>query len=397
MQTNNHHTVFWVTQFSDLPHWLHLLQPFTDLCGKHNCGGNNRFAQKDWLQLYCQHLQPHQHLRLCIITQSNDTQAIQAVLLLKQNKGGLQQFLGGLEPIGTIPHITDATEVLLHPDADPQTLIPLLAQALLNAPFSWSYLHWMFTDQAEHMLALAQALAPYVAHSRLDSDLPRPFLTLPPSAEAYIKQRSSRVKKFVNNKQNRLNRDYPDQPFIFKWVDSAEAAQLAERWFFPTYLAYWTGLGVKTPFHRSPYLVDMYIDSLRQGLLKMTGMFVGDSPACVFVGYDLPNSTYLLHLTCFNQQFGAYSPGILHNDACIKDLIEKGYQRLDFGLGDLEYKRYFTKTQHPTMQWKVHRTLGSYMLHKGLTVLKQGVGLLKRGRTEPSPPDEPSTKEAPTD
>ena len=359
--------VFWLCSVSDLIPWQDTLIAFFDrVCSQ------NRFA--NWTQLQFYLCRFDQTLRLCLVTTPG--YQIQGLMLLKQNRG--QWLAPTLDPLGNRPHTTDANELLIAPDADATHVVPLLAKALINAPFKWARLHWQFLQQHNHIQALASALAPYVKSITLTADMPRPVLELPPTEADYLKQRSSRVKKFVNNKQNRLGRDFPGQQPGLRWVAPEDTPAIMD-WFFPAYLAYWDNQRVKTEFHRHPELIAFYRECLTQGLLKLTGYFVGDEVACVFVGYDLPANTYLLHLTCFNPKYADYSPGILHNDAVIKSLIQKGYSTLDFGLGDLEYKSYFTKTKLPTWQLKVHRSLLSQCVFGAMDAVKPRVkALLKR-------------------
>jgi CelD/BcsL family acetyltransferase involved in cellulose biosynthesis len=368
--------VFWLSSVSDLMPWQNALTSFFT-----GVASQNRFA--NWTQLLFYFNRLNQTPRLCIITTPG--YRIQGLMLLKQNR----TLVPTLDAVGNTPHTTDANELLI--DADPAHIVPLLAKALVNAPFKWSRLNWQFLQQADHWQLFASALAPYVKSIALAADMPRPVLSLPATEADYLKQRSSRVKKFVNNKQNRLGRDFPDQPLSLRWVAAADTPAIMD-WFFPTYLSYWDKQGVKTEFHRHPELVAFYRECLLQGLLKLTGYFVGQDVACVFVGYDLPAHTYLLHLTCFNPKYGDYSPGILHNDAIIKSLIDKGYKTLDFGLGDLEYKSYFTKTKLPTWQLKVHRTLISQCVFGTLDALKSRIKALLKRNTVSVAPDKPDGK-----
>jgi hypothetical protein len=343
--------IFWLTSVTDLIPWqLPLTAFFQDV------NSQNRFAGWSPLLHYFSHFNKKQHIRLCVVTLAQKPETggssyqIHGVLLLKQNDS--RPLLPvRLDMVGNTPNMTDANELFVHPSSSAEHMIPVLAKAVLNAPFKWSYLHWQFLQPEDHGQLMANTLASHCYHVHFSADMPRPVLPLPETEADYIKQRATRVKKFVNNKQNRLGRDFPEKPLALRWITPTDAVGLAD-WFFTTYLSYWHNQGVKTEFHRYPELVAFYTDCLANGLLKMTGYFVGDEPACIFIGYDLPEHTYLLHLTCFNAKYAEYSPGILHNDALIKSLIEKNYKVLDFGLGDLEYKSYFTKTKLPILYAK---------------------------------------------
>ena len=347
--------VFWLFSLEELIPWQNNLINFFE-----RVGSPNRLA--NWTQLQFLLKQSNPVIRFCLITTPD--YRIMGLMLLKQKQNGWL-YPYQLTGLGNNPHITDANDLLIDPEADTKRVAALLANALLQAPFRWSRIHWQFLQEYPSIQVFASTLAPHVENISLTADMPRPTLLLPSTEADYIDQRSRRVRKFVNNKQNRLRREYSFADTSFRWIAPEDTPPIMD-WFFPNYLTYWNEQGVKTKFHSNPELISFYRQCLLHGHLKLTGYYVGNELACAFIGYDAPFNTYILHLTTFNKKYVDYSPGILHNDELIKALIEKGYNKLDFGLGDMEYKSYFTPIKLPTWQLKVYRNLFSRILFGGL-------------------------------
>jgi CelD/BcsL family acetyltransferase involved in cellulose biosynthesis len=383
------YAVHWIQSLEDLLPWEAPFKTFASLQNSFS-----RFTQWDALVHYATLFKDKMVLRIGLLTQADGT--IVAGLLLKQDRKLTLNVR--LDFVGTFPDTTDANLIMMHPEVDEDVLLPQLANALLNAPFRWDWLGWRFIEKDEHCIKLLKLMDSRWVYTSMAVDLIRLYLPLPATEAEYLKSRSSRVKKFVNNKQNRIKRELPNDPYTFRWIPPEETGAIMD-WLMPRYLEYWAKNGIKTQIQQEPFLETYYRDCLAKNLMQLTGFFIGDRPACVFVGYHVSPTVYMLHFTCYEQEFMDYSTGILHIDNLIRTMIAQGYTMLDFGIGDLEYKRYFTQQVTPTWSFYTFRTHRSYLYFKfkHLAVLARDTikGSLKRLKAKAAAQKAPPTDVTP--
>ena len=214
-------------------------------------------------------------------------------------------------------------------------LIAELRSSLCSGDADVIWLPSLPTDEALYRLAATQgprlfreASAPPATHHRLD---------LPASFEAFLASRSKATKKKVKLIRNRIERDYRGRLQVHvhsKPEDIDTIFRLCEPIAAKTYQR---GLGVAladTPQQRRLIAV-----GLRRGWFRLYSLSLDGSPISFWPGW-VYNGTFFSSIPGYDPEFAKYSVGTYLLLRIIEDLCEEpAVLRIDYGLGDAEYKR----------------------------------------------------------
>jgi CelD/BcsL family acetyltransferase involved in cellulose biosynthesis len=309
-----------------------------------------------WLQLF-----PAQELLIIILQDQRDNWLAVAPLKISLGKQGFAcKRLRHLQFIGTQPNVYDWMEIVIAPGQDQMAVLNTMAKVIREN--RWDVLDLLFMRDRSQAEALAQALHPGQAQTAIDSETVMPCLPLPGSVEDYESTRHKKTRLEVNRHCNRFEKTMGSRPLLaFHTEPQASAAILKE--FVDNHIEYWASRGQKSDFSRFPKLISFYRNLLGEACrvrgqnaprLLLSTLKVNDITLSYQLGF-WQGSSYLSHLTNFNQSFRSYSPGTLHMDALVFHAVEAGAKEFNFGRGDEAYKHLWTREKRPLWNLRLFR------------------------------------------
>ncbi len=332
-----------------------------------------------WLTQWLQHFPP-QELLIIIVQDHRDNWLAVAPLKISLGKQGFAcKMLRHLQFIGTQPNVYDWMEIVMAPGQNESAVLNTIASVIRNS--RWDVLDFLFMRNRAQCEGLARALAPRQAESAIHSETVMPCLPLPDSIKAYETTRRKKTRLEVNRHCNRFEKDLGSRPRLaFQTEPKVSGILLKE--FVDNHKQYWASRGQKSDFQRFPKLHSFYQNMLDEACrvsgqnaprLLLSTLTVNDMTLSYQLGF-WQGSSYLSHLTNFNQNFRSYSPGTLHMDALVFHAVEAGAREFNFGRGDEPYKHLWTRDKRPLWNLRLFRHPVAHALWTLDDILKKCLG-----------------------
>jgi hypothetical protein len=349
-------------------------------------GVRNLTMTHGWLTAWLRRFPPGE---LCvIIVRDGDGHWLGAApLQIAHGRTGYgQRLLRYVQFIGTHPTVFDWMDIAIHPQTDAPAVLAAMAGALRRR--RWDALDLYFCPNRARLETLYHLLGTRPTEKGLNTALwetmPMPWLSLPDTEPEYLASRPKRTRANITRCRNLLlketghaatlvfhamNPDSDNGPAGWNDGSATGADRLSGtrallRRFVEGHIESWGKRGVKSDFKRYPALESFYADMLAQAAdatdehapaLLFSTLEKDGQPMSFHLGFRQGDG-YLLHLTHFDRAFERYSPGALHIDAAIGDIIRRGGRLFNFGRGDEPYKRAWTKTTQPLWNLRLFRT-----------------------------------------
>jgi hypothetical protein len=279
--------------------------------------------------------------------------------------GYSQRLLQHLQWVGTQPTIFDWIRLPVHPQADEQAVLTLIAKTMLQ--WRWDLLDLFFNPDHDQLSGLLQRLQPQAsADEAIVETMPIPWLDLPLPEAEFLKTRRKKTRLELNRFTNRIVNQTglkPELAYQGSTADQWPQTRAMLKHFAQGHAAYWGAKGVKSDFIRYAALEDFYADLLLAAenaspdspALKLSTLDLQGKPMCYQLGF-WQGTHYLSHMTHYEESYQDYSPGTLHMEALVIDTIRRGGTHFDFGRGEQPYKRLWTKVNRPLWNLRLFRT-----------------------------------------
>ncbi|WP_303674273.1 GNAT family N-acetyltransferase [Vampirovibrio chlorellavorus] len=326
-------------------------------------GVENLCLTHAWLTQWLQHF-PAQELLIIIVQDHRENWLAVAPLKISLGKQGFTcKRLRHLQFIGTQPNVYDWMEIVIASEQNELAVLNTIASVIRDS--RWDVLDLLFMRNRAQCEALAQALAPRQVESAIHTETVMPCLPLPDSVKAYETTRRKKTRLEVNRHNNRFEKDRGSRPQL-TFHTEPKVSDVLLKAFVDNHKQYWASRGQKSDFVRYPELHSFYRHMLEEAAgidikseknaprLLLSTLAANDITLSYQLGF-WQGSSYLSHLTNFNQNFRSYSPGTLHMDALVFHAVEAGATEFNFGRGDEPYKHLWTREKHPLWNLRLFR------------------------------------------
>ncbi|MBX2860874.1 MAG: GNAT family N-acetyltransferase [Vampirovibrio sp.] len=331
-----------ITEFNELEEaWGQLLT---------ETGLKNINLEHLWLKTFLTHFPPES---LCVILVENAAKQLVAAAPMKIDKpvsGLAQRTLRCLEFIGATPCVYEWMQILIRPGEDEERVITYIAKTMAELP-GWDVLNLQFLQDRKQLDILFNTLDVVTENSQITQPMSISHLALPNSVEEYDKTgKKKSFRRFVKKGYNRLATDY-DQATPTLEITTEPSAELDR--FFEQHIAYWKSQGGKSDFVRYPDLKAFYKDLLinyghtsQKNGVMFSILQIQGQPMSYQIGY-WSGISYMGHIASYMDGFQRYSPGVLHYEELIHEIIRRKGSLVEFGRGDDAYKSQWTQTKTP--------------------------------------------------
>ncbi len=309
-----------------------------------------------WLRQF-----PAQELLIIIVQDHRENWLAVAPLKISFGKQGFAcKILRHLQFIGTQPNVYDWMKIVIAPGQNETDMLNTIANVIRES--RWDVLDLLFMQDRAQCEVLAQALTPRYAASAIRSETLMPRLSLPSTVKDYETNRRKKTRLEVNRHNNRFEKDLGSRP-VLEFQTTPETGNPILTDFVNNHIQYWTSRGQKSDFQRFPKLLSFYQNMLGEASqtngqnapkLMLSTLKVNEITLSYQLGF-WQGSSYLSHLTNFNQSYRSYSPGTLHMDAMVFHAVEAGAQEFNFGRGDEPYKHLWTREKQPLWNLQLFR------------------------------------------
>jgi CelD/BcsL family acetyltransferase involved in cellulose biosynthesis len=328
-----------------------------------SAGTANLAMTHAFLSHWIRRFQPKQ-LKIVIVKNQDQWIAVAPFQINPGQTGYSQRLLKHLQWIGTNPTIADWVSIPMMANADRKAIIKLLAQEMKR--WKWDLVDLHFNPKQEELLELCQHLNPNVNTADAIRDtMPIPWLDLPMPEEEFLKTRRSKTRLDLNRFNNRIKAN-TGEAAVLTYHTAAPSKWEKTRDLFNHFAAghasYWAEKGVKSDFVRYPGLKDFYLDMLQEAqkvssdkpFLEFNSLDLQGKPMCYQISCWQGNH-YLSHMTHYEDGYKEYSPGILHMENLVLQTFKRGGTHFDFGRGEQQYKKLWTKTNRPLWNLRLFR------------------------------------------
>jgi CelD/BcsL family acetyltransferase involved in cellulose biosynthesis len=170
--------------------------------------------------------------------------------------------------------------------------------------------------------------------------LPCPYTRLPDSWETYEREQlSAEHRKWIKNRRNRLEKDFPGQ-VVFERVTDAASLPAAMDDLAALHQKRWHGKGQGSSFDHESFrgfqrdvaALALAHDWLRLYFLRVNGH------AIAVEYFFLHGGVLFDYAKAFDPDWSRYSPGQLLMAHVVQDAIGEGVRELDLGRGSFDYK-----------------------------------------------------------
>ena len=164
-------------------------------------------------------------------------------------------------------------------------------------------------------------------------------LSLPDSFDEFVRSRSKKTRENLRVYRNRLHRDHGEALSLRVYHDLGELEELLAAVEEVSAKTYQRGLGLPPPDSLEERTLTML--ALERGWFRAWVLSANDRPIAFWSGAGF-NGTFFVGTPGYDPEFADYSIGTYLLMRVIEDLIADGaIRRLDYGLGEAEYKRRF--------------------------------------------------------
>jgi|GEM_PF-2423029 len=334
---------------------------------------------RNWIRRF----QPKQ---LKIVIVKNQDQQWVAVAPFQINPGQTgysQRLLKHLQWVGTNPTIADWLSIPMLAGINSSAIVKLIALEMKR--WNWDLVDLLFNPNQQELLDLCQILNPNADTAEaIRSTMPIPWIDLPMSEEQFLKTRRSKTRLDLNRFNNRIKTNTGEDAILNYHTAEASDWQKTRdlfKHFANGHASYWAEKGVKSDFVRYPGLEAFYTDMLLEAqttpsdkpFLEFSSLDLQGKPMCYQVSCWQGNH-YLSHMTHYEEGYRDYHPGILHMENLLLQTFRRGGTHFDFGRGEQQYKRLWTKTNRPLWNLRLFRNNFSKAIWDVDATLKRWAG-----------------------
>ncbi len=286
--------------------------------------------------------------RLSVITVRNKAGQLvgAAPFKISRPRSGLgRRALRHLQFIGTEPCLYDEMKILIHPEADRESVLREMAHQMLRHRGKWDVIDLRHCSDATQLQTLMALLKPAAVGGNIRKSVASPFCRLPDRLEDYAKKQAKNRRK-LRHYENRLKRDFPGATLTLRqFEDSREIAAHLDR-MAARHIEYWAERGVASNFARYPRmtafyreLLDAYPASGKNGrvCVHFSALMLDDEVMSYDIGLGQRNG-YLSQMPCYMEKFNRYSPGFTLFEKIIDQIILRGETHFYLGRGEEDYK-----------------------------------------------------------
>lgn len=333
-------------------------------------GVHNLTMTHGWLSAYLRRFPPERPCVIIVRDGEGHWMGVAPLQIARGRTGYSQRLLRYVQFIGTQPTVFDWMDIAIHPKADSHAVLTAMSNALRQC--RWDALDLYFCPNRSRLELFSRLLNGQSIGSDqcvdIRESMPMPWLSLPDTEADYLASRPKRTRANITRCRNLLHRETGQEAaLIFHRCDPTpergqETRKLLRR-FVDGHIESWRKRGVKSDFARYPDLEGFYAEVLEQAdtsegqapVLLFSTLEKDGQPMSFHLGFQ-QHDWYLLHLTYYDRAFERYSPGMLHIEAMIVELVRQGRRLFNFGRGDEPYKRSWTKITQPLWSLRLFRT-----------------------------------------
>jgi CelD/BcsL family acetyltransferase involved in cellulose biosynthesis len=268
-----------------------------------------------------------------------------AVVVVRDSDGGVV----GLLPLARVGRTTQFAGANLGDWFSPLTqpgreleVAAAAAAVLAEAGHRTLVLHNVDED-AEWITEMMRAWPGSLVKRELHRDV-IPYLSLPPSWNEFLEQRSRNFRSQIGRKERKLQRSHGME---FQLVDDPVRLQAAMESFFALHNARWSGdirrsslAGAKAQAHHR----DFAAMALERGWLRLWFLMAAGRPVAALYGWRIGHR-YCFFNAGWDPAWTQASVGLVLLSHTIRSAIEEGAQEYSFLLGDEAYKSRFSTGQ----------------------------------------------------
>jgi CelD/BcsL family acetyltransferase involved in cellulose biosynthesis len=301
-----------------------------------------------WLTLWLQQFPAEELLIIIIQDAQGQWLGVAPLKISKGSHGFAHKILRHLQFIGTQPNVYDWMQIVVLPGENETAIIQKIAKIIQKS--RWDVLDLRFMRSQAQCQILCKALQPEQCDQAIVSKTSMPYLALPETVGEYEKVRRKKTRLEVNRHCNRFAKDFGIR-LQLEFQLAGEPSEAEINHFFSAHIHYWADKQEKSDFQRFPKLETFYKNMLAYSQFQAKP----DEPKLLFsilklgktrLSYQLgfwQGKSYLSHITNFNQGFRSYSPGIIHMDTLVFEMLTRGAQLFELGRGDEPYKHLWTR------------------------------------------------------
>jgi CelD/BcsL family acetyltransferase involved in cellulose biosynthesis len=367
-------------------------------------GEFNISLRHEWLLLWLKTFPPVELLTVVVQDNAGELVAIAPLLISRNDSGVFCRLLRRLQFIGTAPEVYDCMKVVVHPEADAESVFRLLGEHLILNRSRWDIADLRYIEPHGQMLSLRRLLSPIVRQVEVSEPMSIPYIDLPEDWSAYpTTLRKRKYRSDLNRIHNHIRSDYQVDAAELVIHQPGEASDRRMGEFLEFHREYWLARGSRSEACRYPQLLGFYQTVYRQfstqtssggPVFEFSTLELGGEPISYHFDIQSPKGC-MGYLSCYEQQAKKYRPGILHIEALIARTHQLGGRRFEFGRGDEHYKNQWHIEKKPLWNLLAFRTPLSqvlWQLDEALKNLKTRLdlrlrnGMTTHGSNDPSAP-----------
>lgn len=319
------------TQFEDLqPEWNSMLSKSRN---------QDVFSTWEWLSCWWKHFGDGRRLRVLTVQDQGEIIAI-APLMLSKYKFLSLGSLRKIEFIGS-PQSDYNNFILLKNETE---CLRIFFEHLIEDCSDWNYLQLADIHEnnlIQEFLHIKYRDAPDALGCTVTNLCP--YINLPNSTEAFMENLSQNMRRNLNKRMRRLQREYNVEIKTHKDFKSEEEAMdlffklHTKRWIYQGEPGAFVERKIRK-FHR-----DIAKIFSKKGWLSLYFLVIDDQPVSAVYSFDHHKKKYG-YLTGFDPEFAKYSPGNLLKMRVVEDCIQRGLREYDLGRDYEPYKKNWTET-----------------------------------------------------
>jgi CelD/BcsL family acetyltransferase involved in cellulose biosynthesis len=349
-----------------------LKDTWNDLLNRSN--SNNIFLTWEWMHSWWDIYQEDKSLLIMIAEEANEVIGIAPFCIVKSRYFAIRP-LRHIEFLGTTGPCAEYLDFILLKGREHE-LVNALLNRLNNIAKEWNVINLVsvHTNAVNLEVCRKYFKERKYKHYIYNEDF-CPFIELPSSADEYYKSLSSNKRWKFRNRRKQLEQKYAA---VFKELKNTDELENNFDTFMELYDKRWKDKGIEGSFSQNKnkfILFHKKIIKLLSDKHWLYFIFLKAKNKIVAAQYNfIYNNKIYYYAATFDPAWSGYSVGSVLQLMAIEDAIRKKISEFDFLRGTEEYKYYWTKKNHKTVDLVVWRSKSNYYIFRLERTIRRIIG-----------------------